>query len=716
MAPSPLCSPSERIQRNNRFMTHEELLQAARWCPFNRKTLRELGAHLPPDEPALDRLLAAAIQARDDAAFSNLLFAALAAGRPPDARHLVQGTARLPLGDQLISAAWHLPGDVAGALLQAVQTGGLFYETQATALMMAGIWSKCKKRIPIHPEIIVHARMVARQIHEDPLPLLDLSVLASLADDKAFTALLASLGQIVRPQQADKAVDIVLKLHRDSPTAFIPEDGDPFAVLGQTVRRKTPAVGRNDPCPCGSGKKYKKCCLDKDQGRSRHSPSLTDLLALAPPPIDEARLTLDQIRSLTPRELLQLDVTKIPRDRVGVYLRALLSNHEDEEAVRAMEKAGPFDDREDWWEEVLYSATHIKNRTLVRRLLDLRVEPGFKLERVPSESRLLLAAEYPNPALDLIEAEALKGLRDPKSEDLIGLGYALLDGDWPALGILFTRGLLNTAQSIDAWMLLEGLLTARDRLNLDPEDPAEDIYDQRFLVDDDEPEQRSPELTQNRLELQANQEEMRRLRQKLVELEKELERKARLKGPPPAPATPSAPAPPKPSEDAALLTLRQELEALKNELKNRHGERNQLRRELQETLTDLEHLKKHSETTPATAPAPESKDELELFGAADPAAETSQVIRVPEFPKKFSDQLHPLPKPAIRHALALIGRLAAGEPAAFQGMKRLALNREICRQRVGMDHRLLFRLKPQTLEVIALINRRDLDRTVRNLI
>jgi uncharacterized protein len=28
-----------------------------------------------------------------------------------------------------------------------------------------------------------------------------------------------------------------------------------------TVRRDTPRVGRNDPCPCGSGKKYKKCCL-----------------------------------------------------------------------------------------------------------------------------------------------------------------------------------------------------------------------------------------------------------------------------------------------------------------------------------------------------------------------------------------------------------------------------------------------------------------------
>ena len=27
-----------------------------------------------------------------------------------------------------------------------------------------------------------------------------------------------------------------------------------------TVRRSSPKVGRNDPCPCGSGKKYKQCC------------------------------------------------------------------------------------------------------------------------------------------------------------------------------------------------------------------------------------------------------------------------------------------------------------------------------------------------------------------------------------------------------------------------------------------------------------------------
>ena len=27
----------------------------------------------------------------------------------------------------------------------------------------------------------------------------------------------------------------------------------------ETIQRNAPKVGRNDPCPCGSGKKYKKC-------------------------------------------------------------------------------------------------------------------------------------------------------------------------------------------------------------------------------------------------------------------------------------------------------------------------------------------------------------------------------------------------------------------------------------------------------------------------
>jgi tetratricopeptide (TPR) repeat protein len=44
-------------------------------------------------------------------------------------------------------------------------------------------------------------------------------------------------------------------------------------------------IGRNDPCPCGSGKKYKKCCLANDEAAARaaqpvavaaHRPSLAN--------------------------------------------------------------------------------------------------------------------------------------------------------------------------------------------------------------------------------------------------------------------------------------------------------------------------------------------------------------------------------------------------------------------------------------------------------
>lgn len=35
------------------------------------------------------------------------------------------------------------------------------------------------------------------------------------------------------------------------------------------LKNKFVKVGRNDPCPCGSGHKYKKCCLDKEEDQAR---------------------------------------------------------------------------------------------------------------------------------------------------------------------------------------------------------------------------------------------------------------------------------------------------------------------------------------------------------------------------------------------------------------------------------------------------------------
>ncbi len=47
--------------------------------------------------------------------------------------------------------------------------------------------------------------------------------------------------------------------------SFIREGGtwyfdDSLEPRNEPVRREEPKHGRNDPCPCGSGKKFKKCC------------------------------------------------------------------------------------------------------------------------------------------------------------------------------------------------------------------------------------------------------------------------------------------------------------------------------------------------------------------------------------------------------------------------------------------------------------------------
>jgi uncharacterized protein YecA (UPF0149 family) len=69
---------------------------------------------------------------------------------------------------------------------------------------------------------------------------------------------------------------------REQAMIFLRENPDlaqfvrPMAIeptVAQKLRKPTnPAaigrVGRNEPCPCGSGKKFKKCCLEKQEAEN----------------------------------------------------------------------------------------------------------------------------------------------------------------------------------------------------------------------------------------------------------------------------------------------------------------------------------------------------------------------------------------------------------------------------------------------------------------
>jgi hypothetical protein len=78
------------------------------------------------------------------------------------------------------------------------------------------------------------------------------------------------------PSDRDDAADLLIQLLRRNGKGAEADalEGDRPAATWErppwpeTVKRETPKTGRNDPCPCGSGRKYKKCCLDKSVSRT----------------------------------------------------------------------------------------------------------------------------------------------------------------------------------------------------------------------------------------------------------------------------------------------------------------------------------------------------------------------------------------------------------------------------------------------------------------
>ncbi|MDD4647041.1 MAG: SEC-C metal-binding domain-containing protein, partial [Sphaerochaeta sp.] len=85
---------------------------------------------------------------------------------------------------------------------------------------------------------------------------------------KVFMAQTLVRVKITKPEQQyrQKAKEAKTVESHQAQGAFSSASQGPRRVQGGgdtapvTVRRQTPKVGRNDPCPCGSGKKYKHCC------------------------------------------------------------------------------------------------------------------------------------------------------------------------------------------------------------------------------------------------------------------------------------------------------------------------------------------------------------------------------------------------------------------------------------------------------------------------
>jgi len=62
------------------------------------------------------------------------------------------------------------------------------------------------------------------------------------------------------PVTIDRDLNIVHPVHNSAQDA---QSAQSAQSKPQPIRREHPKIGRNETCPCGSGLKYKRCCLNK---------------------------------------------------------------------------------------------------------------------------------------------------------------------------------------------------------------------------------------------------------------------------------------------------------------------------------------------------------------------------------------------------------------------------------------------------------------------
>ena len=698
-------------------MANDDLLQAASAVRPCRADIRALIPLLPAEAEALEALIDRLNEERVARPFSAVVLAALAAGRPLPARHLVRGAALFEDAVQLAGAALHMEGNVAEALVQAVESGRMGWNHELMALMVAAAWFAQDPGRKAPPGLLAATRARARDSIRDPVDHASIRVIFRYLPDERLFRLLEDLACPPTDEIESVLMENILAASLADPLGGLPERPPTPVQSGFTVRRAAPKLGRNDPCHCGSGRKYKQCCLAKDQERLQRSSEIPGVTLDELEQDPNRALTLERIEGMGAPELERIHSDAVPAHLRASLVEQLMVFREGDAALNHLEAWGGIEAPAREWDRWLYELTRWRRPDLIRRLLSL-ASPNLQLaERLLIETRLLLLDGDVVAEMELLENRIRELIDRPAHEavELVGVAYALLHGRHPALGILVARGVAPSANPLDAIGLENAVLAVRDKLGMEPFDAIDDVLDLMTgrsgsfddLDDDD--------LDQTRMAIEAKTREMDELKRRLTEAQHALERQDRLRarndptdrgvrG-----ATPSETARPA----ATNPELRQRLDTLKEELKSRHAERNQLRRELQEARQEIALLQQPTEPTAGEADQP--FDAVEREHVHDDETFHQQPVRLVAFPKGFHQRLTRFPRAVARQTLTLAGRLAAGEPAAFVGALRLKLDRDLLRQRVGQNHRLLFRLAPDTVQIVDLVDRKDFERRLKAL-
>jgi len=692
-----------------------ELRQFIEEARFYKAAALRVAELLPPDDAALDELIAEVVRDGDQKGFLLIVVAALSRERRVDARHLARGAMMLPAYQWFpLVARFH--GDLPEPLLAAIEQTQLQRPCEALALLLAAAWCEEHRGGKLPEKLIPIARKLARHAKLPNEAHAFLVALAVRTKDSGLLALTKNLLPGATPEKWQAVEDSAVKLAevylatRQSPAlAYMHDKPGNLVAAGVTVRRAVARVGRNDPCPCGSGKKYKRCCHDKDQERLHHSSEVAGLTQEELSAQPETHLTLDRLNRTDPFVLEHIDPRKVPAELERMYFIRLCAFNLFDRVADAFELLGYTPERDELWKEVMFMASRAGHKDSLRRLTKIYPDPVKLQEVIYTGAALLLAEDNPAELLKLLEECAADAVRKSDTAELQGVSLALMYSRFKMLGILVGRGAIPILPQREAGRVFDEILNTRDKLSLSPEDPIAELVDERFAEQEDDQKKESAELRQSRQKLDAKAQEVSQLKESLERMQKEIARREQKRARQ-SQTIPTAMSPP--VDEQALRELRRKLEELKAALKERHHERNDLRRELQKAHTDLESLRQNA--MPAASDETEEPDREEELLLPQDAPEVHPV-RLIEFPKGFQQALAVFPRHVARAAVIMAGRLAAGEPAAFVGALRLKQVPNVMRQRIGSDYRLFFRLHPDHLQVIDLINRKDFARRLKTL-
>ncbi|MDB6028777.1 MAG: hypothetical protein JWM68_5000 [Verrucomicrobiales bacterium] len=673
----------------------------------SRGNFQQFALMLPTDDAELDALIAEPLQTYDKSAMAFTILGALGTNRKVDARHIegiILMTAEVNFLENIF---FKLHGDVPKYLLAVMRRAEFGHTFEVYALFLMALWNFEGRGEIERKEIIGRARILMRTIEatRDGSGLV-LSLPYLLKDDVLREICEERFG--VTPEEKTKElIQARLKICNQTSFEVAVEEPQHKVATGRTMHRAVARVGRNEPCPCGSGKKYKHCCIEADNLRLQKSSSVPGRTHRESLQDAERFLTPTRVEHTSLIELIVYDPTKIPKDTLKPYFIRLAVFRLFEKAADSLEKLGFSPELEDSWDAVILLANRSGRYDIVHRLVQMRKDPDVVEKDIWFGFRLANADKDPAKFIEILDGHTTLAVTENTINGLHGITSALLNSKLKALGILLARGVIPLDPLKEAKALYQEVVRARDLLALPPDDIDSDIMDERLRQES----AKDPDSLREAQEKLGNKaKEVRELKESLHQLQREIEIREKREKPADAPAN-VIPL----MDERALAELRDKVETLKSDLKDRHNERNELRRELEKTQTDLEELRQKAEV-PDHADHDKASEDKEADLLMPEETLGQQPVRLIEFPKKFEERLASLPRHVARNTMKTLGELASGEPSAFVGVVRLKACPATMRQRIGSDFRLLFRLFADRVQVVDLINRRDLDRRIKTLV